>query len=63
MKTHPRKPILSFAPSPLGKPQGIFERANSSLPGHKENAKGQKNRAKTPPRGNYFQESSKSHET
>ena len=39
------------------------ERANSPSPGHKESAKfcplGQINRAKTPPRGNYFLKCSK----
>ena len=48
-------------PSLTTTPGEFFERVNS--PGHKESAKpwplGQKNRAKTPPRGNYFQKSSK----
>ena len=48
---------------PPGQPPGnVFERANSPPTGHEESAKpqllGQKNRAKTPPPGNYFQKSS-----
>ena len=57
-------------PPPGQTPGKFFERANSPSPGHKESAKplslGQKNRARTQPWGNYFQNSSKKntkHET
>ena len=44
-------------PGPTGK---CFERANSPPPQHREDAKPrQKNGAKAPPRGNYFQKSSR----
>ena len=54
-------PSLTIPPSQT--PREFFERANFPSPRHKDSAKprplGQKNRAKSHPRDNYFQNSSK----